>query len=120
MYVEFNIIIPVSIKENPLIDHLNIICFVPKNPHLVEWKSIIADDEHVRIIPVPGTCELAESVLKSQIIIDLIFCPSLSSLIISVVVDDAEDRVPGVVNIIVIPSHTMAGYSNFYLFQVST
>ena len=72
------------------------------NSDLVQGKSIVADDEHVRIIPVPGTRELTESVL-----------------VVSVVVDDAEDRVPGVVNIIVIPSHIMAGYSNFNLFQVS-
>ena len=68
---------------------------------------------------MPGTCELPESVLKSQIIIDLIFCPSPSSLIISVVVDDAEDRVPGVVNIIVIPPQ-VAVLGNGFIVRIVT
>ena len=38
---------------------------------------MIADDEHVRIIPVAGTCELTESVLQYKVID---FLPSVSAL----------------------------------------
>ena len=48
---------------------------------------MIANHEHVGIIPMSGPCELTEA-----------------SPIISVVVDDAENRfLPGVENIVVIP-----------------
>ena len=64
---------------------------------------MIAHDEHVRIIPLPGTCELTESVLKKQIIIDFLPFFSPPSLIIAVVVDYFEDLLPGVVDITEIP-----------------
>ena len=63
---------------------------------------MIADDEHVRIVPVAGTCELTESVLQIQRIKNHCLC-SLLYPIISVVVDDVEDLIPGVAHIIVVP-----------------
>ena len=64
---------------------------------------MITDDEHIRIIPVPGTCELTESVLQQQIVSHSLSPFTLPSLVISVVVNDFKDLVPGVADIIVIP-----------------
>ena len=52
-------------------------------PRLVKWQPVIANNQHVRIIPVPGTCELGKRVPVP-----------------AVEIDDPENRIPRVVNII--------------------
>ena len=53
---------------------------------LVQREAVVTNDQHVGVIPLSGTAKLTEPVL-----------------VLPVVVDDAEDRVPGVVDVIVIP-----------------
>ena len=65
--------------------------FVPRkhrpHPHLgpglVQWQPVIANNQHVRIIPVAGTRELTKPIL-----------------VLAVIIDDPENRIPRVVNII--------------------
>ena len=65
--------------------------FVPRkhrpHPHLgpglVQWQPVIANNQHVRIIPVAGTRELTKPIL-----------------VLAVEIDDPENRIPRVVNII--------------------
>ena len=61
-----------SRKILKLIVHLNLVSLATRRikvflfqplTDLVQREAVITDDEHVRIIPVPGTCKLAESVL---------------------------------------------------------
>ena len=61
-----------SRKILKLIVHLNLVSFATRRikvflfqplTDLVQREAVITNDEHVGIIPVPGTCELAESVL---------------------------------------------------------
>ena len=52
-------------------------------PGLVQWQPVIANNQHVRIIPVAGTSKLTEPIL-----------------VLAVVIDNPENRIPRVVNII--------------------
>ena len=73
-----------------------------RSTDLVEGEAVVADDQHVGVIPVAGTSKVAEPVL-----------------ILPVVVDDAEDGVPGVVDIVVIPPE-VAMFGNRLIVRIVT